>query len=403
MRSDRSPWSRGDSKGIEVELCPAVNHYFTDFLPAFTGKALVPGLDGIDTRIRFTIHQPGHPVSWDVTLRSGCISTISPMEREPPDIEYQVSEETFLSVTGGSLSAERAFMLGKVKIRGSLLKGLKMAVLLQSFFERFPYRHGAGSIEIQKSREIDGQLTAFPEELGIFEKYAESENQICEELLHHIEGKSSIDLRLTYPMEGSCPWNVILVPPHPLLGATSDNELLRYLAHFLALHGCFAVRFGYSFGVNTGSASLHAVQTFWDTSDTENDLGLTDLISVWDWLEGQPIRPDEGVALIGYSYGAQLVLKSLSKITPTKEILISPVVSQLGAEIRNVTAPLLMVTADTDFAATREESMRLSESFPVRPVWIPLAGADHFYQGKKELLACAIRDFLGLIPKEPRE
>ena len=388
---------------VEVDLCPAVNRYFTGFLPGFTGKALVPGLDGIDTRIRFTIHQMGEWVSWDVTLKSGCISTIQPMEREAPDIEYQVSEETFLSVTGGSLAAERAFMLGKVKIRGSLLKGLKMAVLLQSFFERFPYQHGAGWIEDQVSKEIDGQLTVFPEEHGICEKYAGSENQICEEQLIHDLGKPSIDLRLTYPMEGTCQWNVILVPPHPLLGATSDNEVLRYLAYFLALHGCFTIRFGYSFGMTTGSAPLQAIQTFWDTSDTENDLGLTDLISVWDWLDGQPIRPDKGVALIGYSYGAQLVLKSLSKITPTKEILISPVASQLGAEIQNATSPLLMVTADADFAATREESMRLSKSFPVKPVWIHLAGADHFYQGKKELLAYAIRDFLGLIPKESRE
>lgn len=357
----------------------AVGRYFTHFLPQYAGKQWVEGLAGVSSLIGFRVDGPTTTQAWTVRLEKGCITEILPGNGTSPEVSYQVSAETFLRVTGGFLRAEEAFLRGRVKIQGGLLKGLKLAALLQKFFRDHPYPVAA----LHQMDMREGELAPNFDTSGV-----------VEEIGAVAVSGGSIPLRLVYPEQGAAEWKVLLAPPHPLLGATVDNGTLRSLSLDLGRAGMFAVRFGYSFDAATAEAG--AVETFWNTSDTVNRLGLSDLLAAWDWLVEQPPNGSGGMALIGYSYGAQLALWALDRIAPERLVLIAPVVSQLGPERFSSKVPTLLVHGDGDFATTRHDFAAMEMDLPPGSRRVEVSGADHFFQGCGDSLSKAVlRDLVG--------
>jgi alpha/beta superfamily hydrolase/putative sterol carrier protein len=360
----------------------AVAHYFTHFLPCYAGKEWVPGLSGVNITVRFTIENSANVQEWEVALREGKIADIRAGRGQDSEIEYQVSDQTFLLVTGGRMRAEEAFLRGKVRIKGSILKGLKMAALLQNFFRMFPYDSGL-------LMELPPNLLEASDQECDLEGIIEEQN-----ILHSSDG--DIEVRLAYPEEASIQWKVVLAPPHPYLGATLDNPVIRILAARLAKRGCLVARFNYTFGRDLAEDSTSSIQTFWSTSDTENDMGVLDLEAVWEWLRDQPIETSQGSALIGYSYGAQAGLKSIPRTRPGHLVLISPVVSQIGDEFKNATMPVLLAAGDQDFATSRAGFEGLAKRLPGRvSLWIR-QGGDHFFSSRIHELSERIEAFLDL-------
>ncbi|NUN96324.1 MAG: SCP2 sterol-binding domain-containing protein [Candidatus Omnitrophica bacterium] len=355
----------------------AVRRYFTHFLPQYAGKQWVEGLAAVSALIGFRVDGPDSTQAWAIRLEKGCVTEILPGSDSRPEVSYQVSEETFLQVSGGTLRAEEAFLRGRVKIQGGLLKGLKLAALLQKFFRDHPYPVAAlHQIDMREGRPAPELDTAgVVEEIGAVEA----------------SGRS-IPLRLVYPERGAAERKILLAPPHPLLGATVDNPTLRSLSLDLARAGMFAARFGYSFDAATTEAG--AVETFWNTSDTLNRLGLPDLLAAWDWLAEQPPRGSGGMALIGYSYGAQLALWALDRAAPERFVLMAPVVSQLGPERLSAKVPTLLVHGDGDFATASHEFAAMEKDLPPGSRRAELRGADHFFQGCGDSLSKAILQHL---------
>jgi alpha/beta superfamily hydrolase len=373
-RDESVPSVIPDSGGKE-----AVTRYFTQFLPLYAGKQWIEGLSGVEATVRFVVGDERWASHWMVALRDGRIAEIREDHASRVDIEYSASVPVFLQVTAGLLRTEQAFLRRQVKVRGNYLKGLKLAALLQEFFRAFPCHH-----EIPLNRPPE-------EEAGVLEE-PDSEGWM-EEAEWLTDGGDRFEARLTYPEHGAVRRQVVFAPPHPLLGATVDNPLLRYLSASLARQGCMVARFGYSFDIHSGE-SQPLINTFWTTSDTERDLGLSNLLTVWDWLDGQPGSFREGRVLMGYSYGCQVCLKGLPRLSAARLVLVSPVASQLGPEIANAVIPTCLVSASEDFATSLEENQALADRIPNLTAWERIQGADHFYRGCLGELAVQVERFL---------
>ena len=375
--------SNGRETSLSQELAERqVEGYFTEFLPRHKGKELVPGLDGVDSTVRFVIVNHSQNLFWEVVLEDGRIAAVRRPGHGDCEIEYRASVETFLRIVSAKLRCEAAFFRGLVRIQGDTFKGLKMASLFQPFFTRSPY---------------DPQIPLptyedFPSE----DAEAAPRERIVEESLQ-IQGEGGlVRVKLAYPETGGSAWHILLVPPHPFLGATLDNQVFRFLSAKLASRGCFVARFDYTFSLEKSDSHHDAAKSFWTTHDTVDRLGLDDLLCVWNWVRNLSTTPSEGHALIGYSYGAQVSLRSLAETRPDRLGLISPVPSQIGEETRDAHMPVLLISGDSDFASSDEEYECLLRKLPGINEREILAGTDHFFRGRAEQLSLRIEIFLGI-------
>lgn len=135
--------------------------------------------------------------------------------------------------------------------------------------------------------------------------------------------------------------------------------------------------------------------SFWEDSDAGHRLGVDELTEIHRWMSCQDLLNDSPTIWIGYSYGAQVCLWAMEKISPDRLALISPVVSQIGEERSNCMQESLLIGGSEDFATTPIEFQIFSESLRVKPKTRMTEGADHFYTGKEEDLKEALFDYLG--------
>ena len=62
-------------------------------------------------------------------FREGRLETLSLGEGEPPEAEFRItgSYETFARISRAELGSQRALMTGKLKLKGNMVKALKLA------------------------------------------------------------------------------------------------------------------------------------------------------------------------------------------------------------------------------------------------------------------------------------
>jgi len=62
-------------------------------------------------------------------FRDGRLETLSIGEGEPPEAEFRItgSYETFARISRAELGSQRALMTGKLKLKGNMVKALKLA------------------------------------------------------------------------------------------------------------------------------------------------------------------------------------------------------------------------------------------------------------------------------------
>jgi alpha/beta superfamily hydrolase/putative sterol carrier protein len=352
-----------------------VRDYFLGYLLSFKGEALLSRLRGIDIRVGFNIESQRENSHFLLTLVDGAIEEVEENQGALADIVYHTEEETFWRVVGGYQRAESAFLRGRIRIRGNLLRGLKLAFLLQEFFDRFPYRHTDRG-RYDDSRELlEAEFVGYPEDV------IEERIRIGEKL----------DIKAAYHEENIPTFSAVLVPPHPFLGGTSDNRLLLTLSSALASAGGFVVRFDYRL---TNENSDSEVLSFWEKSDTGDRMGMEELSSVHRWISAQEVFNGIPLLWIGYSYGAQVCLWAADHLAPDKIVLISPVASQIGEERNNLRTSTLLIGGTEDFATHETEFSDLAESLSTTPKIRVIEGADHFYLDKENNLIDALLDFL---------
>ena len=190
----------------------------------------------------------------------------------------------------------------------------------------------------------------------------------------------AIDAELAYPADAEPAGAVAIVPPHPHMGGTMDNNLVTALAASLATTR-ISLRFNYSAAADA-PASLAA---FWSTGHAPEDPRLIDDASI----AISQLRNIAGVepAVVGYSFGA-FAAWSLDLAGPLA--LISPTLTRHDFAGRR--SPMLVVYSDDDFATPRDVSERFCKAQRCQRHLVP--GGQHFYRGSEAVVADRIERFL---------
>ena len=182
---------------------------------------------------------------------------------------------------------------------------------------------------------------------------------------------------------------VLLVPPHPHMGGSMDNNIIRHLAADLPSMGAITLRFDYA-GIVDLAASM---AEFWQTGHAPEDpLMVADAAAAQTWFARSAALPQ---VVIGYSFGAFVAVTLAARTEPRALVLISPTIGQHDfSELRRFSGPILVVYSDDDFATPGqqiEQWLRVAG----RPIASRcIAGANHFFLNREAEIADLCRPFI---------
>jgi alpha/beta superfamily hydrolase len=190
----------------------------------------------------------------------------------------------------------------------------------------------------------------------------------------------------------------LMAGPHPLLGGTMANNVVRGLGDGLAHHGLVTLRFDYhGAGASEGPDSEAAVRfaEFWHSSRTDAEAGYArDLRNAATFLL-HTVSDALPLALIGYSFGCSLLADLPELVNAAPRVLVAPTVGTHSYEaLVTVTAPKLVIAPLDDFAA---EAALLADWFDrlAEPKLLLRPRLDgHFFRGHEDWLVETIRRFL---------
>ncbi|HKI34551.1 MAG TPA: alpha/beta fold hydrolase [Gemmataceae bacterium] len=211
-------------------------------------------------------------------------------------------------------------------------------------------------------------------------------------------GRYRLEGELVYPETALPLAAAVLAGPHPLLGGTMHNNVVRGLGDGLARHGLATLRFNYrGVGGSEGPAPDLAAQLawFWATSRAPEEAGYqADLVAAVAYLRSI-IGREVPLALVGYSFGCTLLPAAVPAVVAAPLVLIAPTVGthdyRAFAAVEN---PKLVIAPEGDFAA---DSGRLTEWFAGLPQPKELVRPrldSHFFRGHEHWLLATVGTFL---------
>jgi hypothetical protein len=210
-------------------------------------------------------------------------------------------------------------------------------------------------------------------------------------------GQYRLEGELAYPEAAAPAGAVVLAGPHPLLGGSMDNNVVRALAEGLARRGRATLRFNYrGVGGSEGppaDTAAHLAE-FWQTSHAPDELGLAaDLAAALAFLR-DAVRAAPPAA-VGYSFGCALLPLALPDDASTPLVLVAPTVGTHAYDAYEaVRAPKLVIAPQGDFAADEGKLRAWLERLapPAEVVRPRLDG--HFFRGHEDWLAREVSAFL---------
>lgn len=188
----------------------------------------------------------------------------------------------------------------------------------------------------------------------------------------------------------------VIAAPHPALGGSMAVPAINELAWALTRAGHPTLRFDYrGVGASQGrSRHLASLETLPPritpagiAEEVEDLLAAADQLRASVRLEGEGALGARPVCAIGYSFGACVALAARSDPRVERLVLVAPP-TRLGEleAIAQVQKPLLVVCAQHDGLADREELRRWLEPLGGRAKLEVIAHADHaFRRGLPEL------------------
>lgn len=207
-------------------------------------------------------------------------------------------------------------------------------------------------------------------------------------------GRGALAGELAYPW-GAAQFCCLLVNPHPFMGGSIGNRLVKALSLGLAEAGAVTLRFDYGGVGLSGSPPVNVAASmaqFWQTGSAPEDPALVeDARYAARWLRSQSGLP---LTLVGYSFGAYAAA-CLTDESPAAMVLISPTVGKhdFGAAV-NARILRLVLYGDDDFAtpAAAMEAWLRTLRGPYESHRLP--GGQHFFRGKEEEVVRLCRDCL---------
>jgi alpha/beta superfamily hydrolase len=195
-------------------------------------------------------------------------------------------------------------------------------------------------------------------------------------------GRIEATIKLPHPGLESTDAAAVVCHPHPLFGGTLNNKVVHAIGEALVARGLPVLRFNFR-GVGR-SAGAH------DHGHGERD----DLRAAIGHLA---VRfPDRRLVLAGYSFGAYVALAVGCEEARTGALL--GVAAPLGlfpfGFLRQCTRPLALVQGEADPLSPLGLALTLTAMLPGGGRVLPVAGADHAFNGRLDELSVRIDEAL---------
>lgn len=191
---------------------------------------------------------------------------------------------------------------------------------------------------------------------------------------------------ITTPQGLASPWpGAVLCHPHPAFGGNMENPVIMALVRSLAQAGLASLRFNFR-GVGSSQGAF-----------AKGNEEPQDLRAALALFRGWPGIHSRRVALVGYSFGAQIILRGLEKLKEAKTLaLISPPLPSIASSsVTGDRRPKLFLVGDRDRVVS-EQSLRQRVASLQEPSDIMVvSGADHSWRGHEEEVAQLVTQFLG--------
>jgi hypothetical protein len=212
-------------------------------------------------------------------------------------------------------------------------------------------------------------------------------------------GQYRLEGELAYPEAAAPAGAVVLAGPHPLLGGSMDNNVVRALAEGLARRGRATLRFNYrGVGGSEGPAvdPTERVARFWETSHVPDELNhQADLAGAVAFLRCV-VGPEMPLALIGYSFGCSLLPAALPAAgVAAALVLVAPTVGTHDyCAYDGVANPKLVIAPEGDFAADAAALSRWFGGLPAPKEIVRPRLDGHFFRGHEHWLLATVGTFL---------
>jgi alpha/beta superfamily hydrolase len=205
-------------------------------------------------------------------------------------------------------------------------------------------------------------------------------------------GEHVLEGELAYPEEGRPCGAAVLAGPHPLLGGSRHNNVIRALGDGLAQRGLATLRFDYR---AAGGTLAEQMTAFWQAPHDQGE-HAEDLAAAVGFLRQVLVGPVP-LALIGYSFGCSLLPRAVGAADPAALVLIAPTAGRHDLEgFVGLSVPRLVIAPRGDFAAdeTHLEAW-LSRLAGTRQLVRPVLDG-HFFRGSEDELEGIVAAFLDL-------
>ncbi len=210
-----------------------------------------------------------------------------------------------------------------------------------------------------------------------------------------------------YRLEGELAYSDALPPvgaaviagPHPLLGGTMHNNVVRALGDGLAGQGLVTLRFNYrGVGHSEGPAvdvARHLAQ-FWETSQVPQDRELCDDLDGAIALARAVVAgADLPLVLIGYSFGCTLPPLARGGAEAAALVLVAPTVGTHDYEaFVGLARPLLVVASEGDFATDAGRLRAWFDRLTAPRLLVQERRDNHFFRAHEPWLVETVVSFL---------
>jgi alpha/beta superfamily hydrolase len=189
----------------------------------------------------------------------------------------------------------------------------------------------------------------------------------------------------------------VIAGPHPLLGGTMTNNVVRALGDGLARQGIVTLRFDYrGVGASEGPAADVAGQLaeFWRTSRVNEEAGFAEDLATAVAFLRSVAGASVPLAMVGYSFGCSL-LASVDAPAATPLALVAPTVGTHAYEsFAAATGAKLVIAPDGDFAADGPKLSEWFERLRAPRVLLRPKRDGHFFRGHEGWLVDTVGRFI---------
>jgi alpha/beta superfamily hydrolase len=204
---------------------------------------------------------------------------------------------------------------------------------------------------------------------------------------------------LAYPQDIPAIGRLVVAGPHPLLGGTMENNVVRAVAEGLAMQGWITLRFDYrGVGGSEGPSMCDAaaMQSFWETSEVQDERERwTDLRDSCRWLR-EIDSAERPLVVVAYSFGNLVLSQWLEQHgKPDAAICIAPTLDQhdLGP-LGQSPVTKFIIAAEADFATSAESTHAALPSWKNTKTEWASDRDGHFFRGHESWLCQRIAHFL---------